>query len=230
MKPNWVDVLTAIGTVSAVVVALFGYFLPKLFPPQLRMQLADSKGSLQRVQMLDRRGALPVPTRDAWARYYHVQVSNARRWTKAHNARTMLLRLEEETKTGWVSVWSGGGIPMVWQHQDQLGSVRNIGPSAFADIAHVVQDIDPARTKWLELTPTFAPYGVQLRYHEPCSLRLTLQAQSDESDSEPLTVEIRWNGQWHDGALEMAQHVLLQATKVPPSKTLALPENTSLSH
>src|SRR5262249_39388225 len=157
------DVLTAIGTVGAVVVALFGYFIPKLFPPQIRIRIADPRGSRQRVQLLNRSGALPVPTRDAWARYYHVQVSNSRRWTKARNGLFMLLRLEEETTSGWIELWSGGGIPLVWQHQDLLGSIRNVGPPAFADLVHVVQDLDPTRTKWLELTPTFAPYGVELR-------------------------------------------------------------------
>jgi hypothetical protein len=29
---SWTDIATAIGTVGAVVVALFGQFLPKLFP------------------------------------------------------------------------------------------------------------------------------------------------------------------------------------------------------
>ena len=206
----WTDVLTAVGTVGAVVVALFGYFLPKLFPPQLRVRIADVKGSRQRVQLLDRSGAIPLLTRDTWARYYHVKVTNVRRWTKAHNVQVLLLRLEEETTTGWVESWAGGGIPLVWQHQDATGPIRNVGPAAYADLVHVVQDVDENRAKWLELTLTFAPYGVELRYREPCALRLTLQARSEESDSEQLVVVVRWNGQWHDGATEMAQHVRLE--------------------
>ena len=73
---SWTDVLTAIGTVGAVGVALFRYFLPKLFPPQLRLCVADAKGTRQRVQLVNRSDAIPVPACDAWARYYHVQVAN----------------------------------------------------------------------------------------------------------------------------------------------------------
>lgn len=90
-----------------------------------------------------------------------------------------------------------------------MGAVRNVGPIAFADLLHVVQDADAGKAKWLQLTPTFAPYGVELRYRQPCALRMTLQAQSDEADSELLVVVARWNGQWDDGAVEMAQHVRL---------------------
>lgn len=206
-ETSWTDVLTAVGTVGAVIVALFGNFLPKLFPPRLQIEIADAHGSRQRVQLLNTAGAIPVPTRDAWARYYHIKTSNTRRWTKARNVRVMLLRLEQHTAAGWVEQWAGGGIPLRWQHNEQLGNVRNIGPAALADLVHVVQDVDPAQTKWLELTPVFAPYGITMRHRTPVALRVTLQAQSEEADSVPLTITIRWNGQWEDGATEMAQHV-----------------------
>ena len=34
---SWTDVLTALGTVGAVLAALFGYFVPRWFPPRLRL-------------------------------------------------------------------------------------------------------------------------------------------------------------------------------------------------
>jgi hypothetical protein len=63
----------------------------------------------------------------------------------------------------------------------------------------------------LELTLLFTPYGVTPRYQKPGALRLTLQARSDEADSNQLVVTLRWNGQWHDGATEMAQHVRVES-------------------
>jgi hypothetical protein len=46
----------------------------------------------------------------------------------------------------------------------------------------------------------------------PCALRVTLQAEGDEADSDRLVVTIQWDGQWHDGALEMAQYMRVSAT------------------
>jgi hypothetical protein len=145
-------------------VALFGYVLPKLFPPRLRIRIADPPGARQKVQLQDRSGAVPVPVRDAWARYYQIEVTNARRWARAHNVRVMFLRLEVETIAGWVNEWSGGGIPLVWQHQQVVGSVRNVGPAGLADQVNVLHDGNAAR---LTLTPTFAPYGVECVYAGP---------------------------------------------------------------
>jgi hypothetical protein len=215
MKPyccdvSWTDVLTALGTVGAVLVALFGYFLPRLFPPRLRLAMSDPQGVRQRLQVVGSTvvGNITIPAvRDGWGRYYQLDVRNARRWAKAHNVRVMLLRLETETTSGWVELWGGGGIPLKWQHQDALGATRTLGPPALADLFNVVKlDGAPPLTQ-LGLTPIFGPLGVELNYAGACGLRVTVQAQSDESDSDRFVVTLRWNGQWHDGAQEMAQHV-----------------------
>lgn len=207
---SWTDVLTAIGTVGAVVVALFGQFLGKLMPPRLQIRMASLLGTPQRMQIYNNTGPYPVYLRDAEARYYLLEVSNGRRWAKAHHVRVMLLQIEEEHPTvGWKVSWSGS-IPMKWQHQETMGGVRNIGPRALADLFHVMHDTDPTGEVALQLTPTFGPFGVELRYNRQCVLRLTLQAQSDESDSELLAITIRWDGKWHDGTVEMGQHLRIE--------------------
>ena len=199
--------LTAIGTVGAVVVALFGQFLGKLFPPRLQIRVANPLGVAQQMQIYNHTGPYPVYLRDADARYYLLEVSNQRRWAKAHHVRVMLLRIEEDHPTvGWKESWSGS-IPVKWQHQEILGGVRNIGPRAHADICHVMRDTDSGHEVALQLTPIMGPFGLKLRYSEPCVLRLTLQAQSDEADSAPLAITIRWDGEWRDGETEMAQHL-----------------------
>jgi hypothetical protein len=207
---SWTDVLTALGTVGAVVVALFGQFLPRLFPPRLQLAMSDTQGVRQRVQVVTNAGVgnITIPAaRDGWARYYHLEVRNTRRWAKAHNVRVMFLKLETETTAGWVESWGGGGIPLKWQHQEALGGARTFGPPALADLFNVLRlDGAPPLTQ-LGLTPIFGPLGVELNYAGPCGLRVTVQAQSDESDSARFVVTLRWNGQWDDGAQEMAQHV-----------------------
>ena len=68
-----------------MVVALFGQFLPKLLPPKLCVELVDAVGTKQLVQVMMTGGALSVPAYKMWTRYYRIQVSNRRRWAKAHN-------------------------------------------------------------------------------------------------------------------------------------------------
>ena len=207
--PSWTDVATAIGTVGAVVVALFGNFLPRLFPPKLSVRLANPLGVRQQVQVIYPGGAIPA-TFETAARYYQLEAANSRRWVKAHNVRVMLLKIEQRTTVGWVEAWSGGGIPLVWQHQDALGSVRTLGPAPLADLFHVVQDRDAHGSRALVLMPSFAPRGVELVFTVGCDLRVTVPAQSDEADSKPLVVTIHWDGQWEDGTTEMGNHVRLE--------------------
>lgn len=207
---NWTDVLTAIGTISAVAAAVFVSFIPKLFRPILEIGVRDAFGVRQQV-------LLEIPnsaySRDAWAQYFHIEVRNQRRWVKAHNVAVFLLRMEEWTSGKWVQVWAGGGLRLAWGHEYATGSLRDVGPPASADLLHVVQDVDPAHSKWLQLTPTVQPYKLELRRRDPCRLRLTLRARSDESDSGLLVVLVDWNGQWADEPDAMAQHISVAAIK-----------------
>jgi len=202
------DWLVAIGTIGAVIVALFGQLLPRLLPPKLRIKLLDTGGVRQLSHIIQHGGALPVPIGQMWTRYYHVHVSNSRRWTKARTVQVVFLKSEEETTTGWVEVSIGSGIPLTWQHQYSAGSNRNVGRPAVADLFRVGQDASNATLATsLSITPTFAPFGVPTEFNQPCALRLTVQAQSDEADSDPITLTIRSNGKWHDGKAEMMRFV-----------------------
>jgi hypothetical protein len=89
-----VDVAIALGTIGAVLVALFGQaFRAKFFPPKLSLQLTDRNGEATRKSIGE--GPLTQP-----ARYYHIQVSNARRWSPARDVRIVLLQVEEPGPDG----------------------------------------------------------------------------------------------------------------------------------
>ena len=210
--PSWTDVATAIGTVGAVVVALFGNFLPRLFPPKLSIAVVNPRGVRQQVWLgnIQSGGFVINTTHTSDARFYQLTVKNSRRWVRAHNVRAVLQKIEQRTTVGWVEVWSGGGIPLVWQHESALGTLRTLGPAQLADLFHVLKDQNAQGTKALVLTPIFGPYGVELARTVACELRVTVQAESDEADSAPLVVTINWDGQWEDGAMEMENHLRLE--------------------
>jgi hypothetical protein len=161
-------------------------------------------------------GTIPVRVRQGWARHYHIQVTNTRRWAKAHNVRVVILKLEVASAAGWITTWSGGSVPLVWQGSEYLGDIRNVGPPALADLAHVVQHpVNLNEIESLTLTPTFTPLGVQMRFTPSAQVRPTVQAQSDESDSRKLFVTIRCDATWEDGESEMAQHVRVEGIPEP---------------
>lgn len=213
---SWTDIATAVGTVGAVIVALFGQFVPKLFPPKLRIKLHNPKGLKQQIGYYVGDGGTAMVLRSTWARYYHVEVTNTRRWARARNVRVVIRKWEVQSGSdaGWVTLWSARSLPLVWQHQDHLGTVRIVGPPALADLVNVQQDIsDATRIGLLTVTPTFAPVGVAAKYEPPFNLRLTLQAQSDETDSPLIVVTIRCGAAWQDGETEMAEHVRVEESK-----------------
>ena len=94
-------------------------FRGKFFPPLLTLTLADKDGELTRVRLVWMQDNEP---RERWeaARYYHLRVSNSRRWSPAHQVQVSLLRLEEAAAGGeLIAVWSGD-IPLRWRHQETV--------------------------------------------------------------------------------------------------------------
>jgi hypothetical protein len=99
----WVNVAVATGTITAVLVALFGdAFRAKFFPPKLSLELANRNGEATRVQ-----GSAGQEE----ARYYHVRVSNSRRWSPANQVQIVLLQVEEPDPNRNLQVVWRGDIP-----------------------------------------------------------------------------------------------------------------------
>jgi hypothetical protein len=90
---NWsVNLVVAIGTVGAVIVALFGSGIQaRLFAPKLVLTIDNSHGDATPVTVTAPTGE----SRTEQARYYRLRVSNPKRWPKATQVRVQLLRLEE---------------------------------------------------------------------------------------------------------------------------------------
>jgi hypothetical protein len=86
------EAATAIGTIGAVIVALFGGWLrAHLAAPRLEIRLGrgDKKGFRVPVLM-----SLDGKQIDTVGRWYHLCVENKRRWSPAKDVRLLLLKLE----------------------------------------------------------------------------------------------------------------------------------------
>lgn len=197
----WVSAAAALATFLAVLVALFGQaFRAKFFPPQLSLHLLSPEGekAVARLTWLED-GQIKERMEDC--RYYHLQVSNSRRWSPANQVQVMLLRVEEPApQGGWKVQWTGA-IPLGWRHQQLYSTSRTIGAPADVDLCSVIKN------KWLALHPLITPYNLEVQRRQACVFCLTVQAQGSECDSPAIRVKIAWDGKWHDGAQEMRGHL-----------------------
>lgn len=163
-----INFLQAVGTLGAVAVALFGKWLQaKLFPPRLELRLRSAQGDL---------GKRMFPNgfveQDRW---YHMRVSNGRRWSPVRSVRVMLVRIERlDPSTGAYQLAWEGETPMRWEHQEFNSPVRTIGPSGFADLFHIAKSGVP------ELAPQYASFNVPRQFNANETVILSLEARGDE--------------------------------------------------
>lgn len=193
-------------TFLAVLVALFGEPLRRqLFPPRLALSLKP--GCTKTPAAI---GAPDGSVRMTAARWYHLTVNNSRRWSPANGTEVYLTRVQNENAAGrFVTSWAGN-IPLQWRNGAALGKTALIlGPAAEADLCYAVRDVEPERTKWVELSPLLTPSNLAVRYTESFKIIVTLQARSVESDSNVLQVQIAWDGKWSDDDGEMANHLVV---------------------
>lgn len=95
-----VNIFVAVGTVGSVFVALFGSWMrSKFFPPKLMLKLLNTEG--ERINLTN-----PVPALAQSgapgdvARYYHLQVSNGRRWSPANDLDVRIVRVDTPAPAG----------------------------------------------------------------------------------------------------------------------------------
>lgn len=197
--------LVAIGTIGAVIAALFGdYLLDKFWPPKLQLQHLDPEGDLTTLRNVASGAYIDD------ARYYHVQVSNDRHWRPATNLDVRLVQVEEPGPDGQPQVKWVGDSPICCRDQHLHPLRHTIGSSLDFDICSVLKN-----AMRLQLHPIVAPNNLRTQRVGPCHLVLWLQAKSTEGDSEIMRFKIDWNGQWHDGEREMRDNLKITPLPTP---------------
>lgn len=209
----WLDfsvrAVSAVGTLMAVLVALFGDRIRAfLIPPKLRLELVSAIGNKTQVTMTSDTG-----TREELGRYYHVRLTNDARWPRATQAQIFLVRLEEPGPDGVPQVRWSGEIPLQWQWAQIHEQQRIVGRPAVADLCRVI------RGKWLDVMTLVYPSDLEKyrlrREGKPVDMTLVLQARSTEGDSPIVSYRVTWDGQWEDGDAEMARHLIIRLVEPP---------------
>ncbi len=163
------------------------------------------------LKIIDKEGEYAAATHgNKDRRYYHIIVENVRRWPIAHNVRVVLNSVEEPGPDGKPQIKWTGEIPLHWQYPELHPLVREIGPPATADLFHISND-NQSTTNELHIAVASIPYDLRnyCNYTGKKTLWLTLRATSTEADSQPVKIKIEWDGKWHAGKAEMAEHVII---------------------
>jgi hypothetical protein len=184
---DWAQVGSAVGTLAAVIVALFGVQLQRLIlPPRLDLSIKNIQG-VDVSEELEENGV----TREVQLRYFHLRVSNPHRWSAITAVRVYLLRIEDFSSGETPGDWRGE-VPLPWRFPKEVPPALDIGFPRDCDLCAVGSDgvfrLFQA-TRW----------GFPGKYHAkkaPISLTLTLRARGLEADSRCLAVELGWDGSW----------------------------------
>lgn len=200
----WVSLGVAIATTSVAAIALFGdWFRARILPPKLKLSLKNTAGekTIVRSQRQTEEG---LQEWMADARYYHVRVSNQRRWPSANQVQIYLIRIEEPGPDGELQITWTGELPIEWTHQAIYPVARTIGAAASCDLCSVVKD------NWIRLHPLLSPHNLTVKWPGPTQLTVSLQARGNEGESAISRFHIAWDGKWADGDSEMTRHLIVK--------------------
>jgi len=205
----WVQLAVAVGTIGAALVALFGERIrARWLPPRLRLTISKPEGVPTPVNLRwrDEKGEEHQDTRPG--RYYHVEVSNAARGSKATQVHICIVSVEERKADGQFEIAWTGELPLQWSLQQIHPVTRVVGRTAIADLCCVVKD------KWMEMLPMISVlnFNARRRKEHSDALRdfiVTIQARAAEGSSPPLRLRITWDGGWSDDVQIMRRHLVI---------------------
>jgi hypothetical protein len=199
---NWVVNLTvAIGTLAVAFVALFGDWLRhKLSPPKLLLSLKNPLGESTPGTIHNDQGA----DQQTSGRYYHIKVSNLKRWSPATNVQVFITQIEIPGPDTELMVSWSGEVPIRWRHHEVFPDARTIGPSVDCDLCSVMMD------HGVSIHPIIKPFSLTTTWNQAVTFVISLQARSNESDSAICRIKISWDGEWSDGEKEMASHLVVK--------------------
>jgi hypothetical protein len=210
---TWISAIEALGTLAIAALAIWGdWFRWKLLSPRLRIELADPRGELiEQVRPILEAGEWRQETTEA--RYYHLRVSNDKRFAVAHEAQAVMASIEREGPNAQPQTVYTVALPLTWRNQRELDPrpTRNVGGIPHESALFFV------RQDGLFLTPMVVPNNLPSRYPSGSRVVLwvTVQARSLEADSEASRFQIAWDGIWERGEAEMSRHLVVTPVLAP---------------
>jgi len=193
MTSQWFMV---IATLLLGAIAIWGDWIKaKLFAPRLTVEILNEKGEATKF------------SDGVMSRHYHLVIKNHRKSSPAHNVRVLMIGFARPIADGrYGNSPLSGGLQLVWQFKDSIPQFPVIGSPLICDLGNVRQD------GTFTLTTMFRPVYLDTNINKNQKAKVTVQAVSDEGESEPLAIEIAWDGIWEEDTARMAEHLVIKAS------------------
>ena len=190
--------VAAFGTLIIAILAIWGDWVRSLLAaPKLKISLRSNSGEF--TQFGDGRKV----------RYYHLVVTNTRRWAPCRNVVAYLTRVERPgPDDNWQQVLRTGPVVLPWQFGKFYAGLPIIGRERICDLARISED------EGLELVPEFRPNNLDPTLRSAGQLRAHVVAIGDNGESSPCVVQFAWDGNWEEGSSEMRTHLVVNEVQV----------------
>ena len=203
MVIDWGNVAQWVGGIGTIIVAILAIWGDRIrtllgLGPKLVLELHDHMGEYN--ELRDDKNNIV-----GHGRWYHLRVSNVRKWTKAINVRIVIIELTKPAADGsFIRQPLSGPLQLMWRLSHFHTLFSNVGPDDICDLGNIFRGGD------FKLTPFVFPGNFEGTLKANQKMRVMVQAHADNAESQPLSIEISWNGIWKDGDFEMSQHLVVK--------------------
>lgn len=188
------QLLAAIGTFTLAGVAIWSDRVRAWAArPKLIIQLRSNTGELSH-------NPSGVPFR-----LYHLVVTNTRVGVVPGAAAVYITSFERHSHSGaWIPSLRSGALRLPWQFGE---SPEAIG---LLTVGRVVNFLLAPEGHAVSLAPgTVQPGNIDADIRANDRVRIKVIAVTEYGSSEPVTIEVNWDGIWEDGDREMSEHLVI---------------------
>lgn len=189
----WINIIFAFLTFAAIIAAIWGEKIRQIWTkPKLKINLCEP--SLTKTNTGIR----------GW--YYIIQVSNERSSSPANNARILLTNIYKKGPDGsWIEQKFSGPTQVMWRWPQLSPHYTTVGPDEQSTFGYLLENANS-----FKLQLYWYPNNLKNNIPSNESTRLTFKAVSDTTESNPLNIEVAWDGIWAEGRAEMKNHLVIK--------------------
>lgn len=138
--------------------------------------------------------------------YYLIKVRNQKASSPAKNVRILLTNILKKGPDGsWIEQRFSGPTQVTWRWPDLMPLYATIGPQENSSFGYLLEN-----SRAFRLQLYWYPNNLTAEIPPNDPTRLKFKAVSDTAQSNVLTIELAWDGQWVEGSAEMRDHLAVK--------------------
>jgi hypothetical protein len=191
---KFASVFTAIGTIAVAIAAIWGDWIRSKFcGPKLELRLVD-------------RWDLNTTNYGKRQIYCHLEVSNQRQWSPARSVRVVLDALAKKRPDGtFFPEYLVVPLQLTWAFAIAHEQLPTIGPTDRCDLGWLEEGSEQFKVSTYIRPNNFRGFLVAGE-----AMQVRVVALSQNGASNPLLLEIAWNGTWSTDLEEMRRHFVVK--------------------